>query len=206
MLNNMLTSIGTLTFGQSLLLSGIGMPSRTLGVSASTSGSLSSLFWAVSWATRLEYGRAPGEINEEVRRQILGDEKPIQGRFADTLAPGFEAAKAETGAFFSPTTAPRTLERMTIITARMASSSSTTSIPMPERSKDWPKVQMVGVQATANVLAGQRYKNVSKEIKSYLRGEYGRAPGEINEEVRRQILGDEKGSAGRSRGTPPGWA
>ncbi len=53
-----------------------------------------------------------------------------------------------------------------------------------------PMSQMVGVQATNNVLAGERYKNVSKEVKSYLRGEYGKAPGEVNEDVRKQILGD----------------
>ena len=55
-----------------------------------------------------------------------------------------------------------------------------------------PMSQMVGVQATANVLAGERYKNVSKEIKAYLHGEYGRAPGEINQEIQDKILGDEK--------------
>ena len=55
-----------------------------------------------------------------------------------------------------------------------------------------PMSQMVGVQATANVLAGERYKNVSKEIKAYLHGEYGRAPGEINKEIQEKILGDEK--------------
>ena len=53
-----------------------------------------------------------------------------------------------------------------------------------------PMSQMVGVQATNNVLAGERYKNVSKEVKSYLRGEYGKAPGEVNEDIRKQILGD----------------
>lgn len=55
-----------------------------------------------------------------------------------------------------------------------------------------PMSQMVGVQAAMNVLLGARYKNVSKEIKSYLRGEYGRAPGEINQEVLTKIMGDEK--------------
>lgn len=54
-----------------------------------------------------------------------------------------------------------------------------------------PMSQMVGVQATANVLSGERYKNVSKEIRNYLKGEYGKAPGEINPEVRKKILGDE---------------
>ena len=52
--------------------------------------------------------------------------------------------------------------------------------------------RMVGVQATAHVLAGERYKNVSKEIKAYLHGEYGRAPGEINREIKEKILGDDK--------------
>ena len=60
-----------------------------------------------------------------------------------------------------------------------------------------PMSQMVGVQATANVLAGERYKNVSKEVKSYLMGEYGKAPGKVNEDVKKQILGDEKEIEGR---------
>ncbi len=60
-----------------------------------------------------------------------------------------------------------------------------------------PMSQMVGAQATANVLAGERYKNVSKEVKSYLMGEYGKAPGKINEEVRNKILGDKKPLEGR---------
>ena len=55
-----------------------------------------------------------------------------------------------------------------------------------------PSSQMVGVQAATNVLVGERYKNVSKEIKAYLHGEYGRAPGKVNEELRKKVLGDEK--------------
>ena len=69
-----------------------------------------------------------------------------------------------------------------------------------------PSSQMVGVQATTNVLVGERYKNVSKEIKAYLRGEYGRAPGEVNEELRRKVLGDEKPIEGRFADTlEPGF-
>ncbi len=55
-----------------------------------------------------------------------------------------------------------------------------------------PMSQMVGVQAVNNVLAGQRYQNVSKEVKAYLRGEYGRAPGEVDAALQKQILGDEQ--------------
>lgn len=55
-----------------------------------------------------------------------------------------------------------------------------------------PMSQMVGVQATANVLAGERYKNVSKEVKAYIRGEYGKAPGEIDPALQKKVLGDEQ--------------
>lgn len=55
-----------------------------------------------------------------------------------------------------------------------------------------PMSQMVGVQAASNVLAGERYKNVSKEVKAYIRGEYGKAPGEINPDLVKKVLGDEK--------------
>ena len=55
-----------------------------------------------------------------------------------------------------------------------------------------PSSQMVGVQATQNILLGERYKNVSKEFKAYLRGEYGKAPGKVNEDLRKKVLGDEQ--------------
>ncbi len=59
-----------------------------------------------------------------------------------------------------------------------------------------PMSQMVGVQATANVLFG-KYKNISKEVKSYIKGEYGKAPGKIDDELMKQVLGDEKPFTGR---------
>ena len=60
-----------------------------------------------------------------------------------------------------------------------------------------PTSQMVGVQAVRNVLDGQRYKTVSKEIKAYCRGEYGKTPAPIDAEIQAQILGDEKPLTGR---------
>ncbi|MBP5167306.1 MAG: pyruvate carboxylase subunit B [Oscillospiraceae bacterium] len=59
-----------------------------------------------------------------------------------------------------------------------------------------PMSQMVGVQAVSNVLQG-RYKNISKEIKAYIRGEYGKAPGEIDPALVKQVLGDEQPISGR---------
>ena len=60
-----------------------------------------------------------------------------------------------------------------------------------------PTSQMVGVQAVRNVLDGQRYKTVSKEIKAYCRGEYGRTPAPIDAEIQKSILGGEQPLTGR---------
>ena len=60
-----------------------------------------------------------------------------------------------------------------------------------------PTSQMVGVQAVTNVLQGERYKKVSKEITAYCRGEYGTTPAPINSDIKAKILGDEKEVVGR---------
>ncbi|SFB36565.1 pyruvate carboxylase subunit B [Clostridium frigidicarnis] len=52
-----------------------------------------------------------------------------------------------------------------------------------------PMSQMVGTQATVNVLTSERYKMILKEIKSYCRGEYGNPPGDINPELSIKALG-----------------
>ena len=55
-----------------------------------------------------------------------------------------------------------------------------------------PMSQMVGTQALFNVLAGERYKLVPKEIKDYVRGQYGKAPAPMDPEVKHKIIGDEE--------------
>lgn len=55
-----------------------------------------------------------------------------------------------------------------------------------------PMSQIVGVQSVLNVVFGERYKSVPKETKAYLMGEYGAAPGKIDKELAKKILGDEK--------------
>ncbi|MFZ5942648.1 MAG: sodium-extruding oxaloacetate decarboxylase subunit alpha [Bacillota bacterium] len=54
-----------------------------------------------------------------------------------------------------------------------------------------PSSQIVGAQAVLNILAGERYKMVTNEVKNYMRGQYGQAPGKVNEEIRKKIIGDE---------------
>lgn len=53
-----------------------------------------------------------------------------------------------------------------------------------------PSSQIVGVQAVRNVLDGERYKNVTKETKGMLTGEYGKLPVEPDAKFVKKIIGD----------------
>ncbi len=55
-----------------------------------------------------------------------------------------------------------------------------------------PTSQIVGTQAVMNVISGERYKMVPKESKALLRGEYGKLPAEVNEDVRKKAIGEDK--------------
>ncbi len=55
-----------------------------------------------------------------------------------------------------------------------------------------PTSQMVGTQAVLNVVMGERYKMVPKEIKEYVRGMYGRPSVEIKPEIVEKIIGDQE--------------
>lgn len=54
-----------------------------------------------------------------------------------------------------------------------------------------PTSQIVGTQAVLNVLTGERYKMITKETKGLVRGEYGRTPMPISDEIVKKIIGDE---------------
>lgn len=53
-----------------------------------------------------------------------------------------------------------------------------------------PMSQMVGTQASFNVMTGKRYKMVPNEIKDYLKGLYGKTPVKVDEAFRKSIIGD----------------
>ncbi len=55
-----------------------------------------------------------------------------------------------------------------------------------------PTSQIVGTQAVFNVLTGGRYKTISNEVRDYVKGQYGRSPGPISDEIRTIIIGDEE--------------
>jgi len=55
-----------------------------------------------------------------------------------------------------------------------------------------PTSQIVGTQAVMNVLMGERYKMVPKETRALVKGEYGKTPAPISDEIRKKILGGEE--------------
>ena len=60
-----------------------------------------------------------------------------------------------------------------------------------------PLSQIVGTQAVLNVLSGKRWHIVPDEMKAYLRGRYGQAPGPVSAEILERVLGEEKPISGR---------
>jgi len=55
-----------------------------------------------------------------------------------------------------------------------------------------PTSQLVGVQAVLNVLTGERWKIIPKEVTQYIRGYYGRPPAPIDEAIKQKAIGDEE--------------
>ncbi len=54
-----------------------------------------------------------------------------------------------------------------------------------------PTSQIVGTQAVLNVMMGERYKVIPKEVRDYVRGIYGRSPAPINKQLLAKVLGDD---------------
>ena len=55
-----------------------------------------------------------------------------------------------------------------------------------------PTSQIVGTQATLNVLTGERYKVITTETKNYFLGLYGRAPGQVDRNIMARAVGNEE--------------
>jgi pyruvate carboxylase subunit B len=55
-----------------------------------------------------------------------------------------------------------------------------------------PTSQIVGTQAVYNVLAGERYKTITNEVKRYLQGGYGQAPAAVNADLQKKAVGNEE--------------
>lgn len=70
-------------------------------------------------------------------------------------------------------------------------------VPNVERDLGYPPLltptsQIVGVQAVLNVLTGERYKMVTREVTDYVGGKYGRPPGPVAKELVKKVMGDKE--------------
>ncbi len=69
-----------------------------------------------------------------------------------------------------------------------------------------PTSQLIVIQAVANILARERYKLCSREVKQYARGFYGKPPAPLREEVLKKIVGEEEIISVRPADLlEPGW-
>ncbi len=55
-----------------------------------------------------------------------------------------------------------------------------------------PSSQIVGTQATLNILAGERWKIVPKEVHDLFKGMYGKTPAPMDKEIQKKVLGPEE--------------
>jgi oxaloacetate decarboxylase alpha subunit len=70
-----------------------------------------------------------------------------------------------------------------------------------------PSSQIVGTQATLNVLLGERYKVIPEEVKQYFRGYYGRPPAPMDPVIQKKAIGEEAPITCRPGDLlAPGWA
>jgi pyruvate carboxylase subunit B len=55
-----------------------------------------------------------------------------------------------------------------------------------------PTSQIVGTQAVLNVITGERYKSITNEVKNYFLGQYGAAPGIVDEKIKKLAIADQQ--------------
>ena len=55
-----------------------------------------------------------------------------------------------------------------------------------------PTSQIVGTQAVLNVITGERYKSITNEVKNYFLGQYGAAPGNVDEKIKKLAIADQQ--------------
>ncbi len=69
-----------------------------------------------------------------------------------------------------------------------------------------PSSQIVGTQATLNVMMGERYKVIPEEVKQYIRGYYGKPPAPVKDWLIKKAIGDEQPITVRPADMlSPGW-
>ena len=143
-----------------------------------------------------QYGIDTG-LNEEIINKVNDYFKPIKQKYIDkgTLSPKSMGTDAQALVYKVPGgMLSNMIANLTDMGAMDKFDAALLEIPAVRKDLGYPPLvtplsQMVGNQAVTNVLVGERYKNISNEVKNYFRGEYGISPAPVNKELEEKILG-----------------
>ena len=144
-----------------------GTPHDT-GLDLTKLGELATYFHGV----RKKYAEFESAAANQISTDVLVSQIP--GGMLSNLVAQLRAAKAESQL-------PKVLAEMPSVRADLGYPPLVT-----------PTSQIIGSQSALNVMTGKRYSVVPTETTNYVKGLYGRAPGTINEEVKRKILGKQE--------------
>ena len=137
-------------------------------------------------------------LNEEVINKVNDYFKPVKQKYIDSgrINPKSMATDAQALVYKVPGgMLSNMIANLTDMKAMDKFDAALAEIPAVRKDLGYPPLvtplsQMVGNQAVTNVLLGERYKQVSKEVKNYFKGEYGIAPAPVSQELQTKILGE----------------
>ena len=150
------------------------------------------LFYALQ-----QYGIDSG-LNEDVINKVNDFFKPIKQKYVDsgTINPKSMATDSQALVYKVPGgMLSNMIANLKDMNAMDKFDEALLEIPSVRKDLGYPPLvtplsQMVGNQAVVNVLMGERYKQISKEVQNYFKGEYGIAPGPVSKELQDKILGE----------------
>ena len=139
-------------------------------------------------------------LNEEVINKVNDYFKPVKQKYIDSgrINPKSMGTDAQALVYKVPGgMLSNMIANLTDMHAMDKFDAALAEIPSVRKDMGYPPLvtplsQMVGNQAVTNVLVGERYKNISKEVKAYFKGEYGIAPAPVDAGLEKRIL-DEAG-------------
>ena len=149
------------------------------------------LFYALQ-----QYGADTG-LNEDVINKVNDFFKPVKQKYIDdgTLSPKSMGTDSQALVYKVPGgMLSNMIANLKDMNAMDKFDDALLEIPAVRKDLGYPPLvtplsQMVGNQAVVNVLMGERYKQISNEIKNYFKGEYGHSPAPVSQELQDKILG-----------------
>jgi pyruvate carboxylase subunit B len=128
----------------------------------------------------------PARITTEIREKYAEHATKYTGVNADVLT-----HKIPGGMISNMVAQLKDADRMDLMDAALA------ECPSVEKDLGYPPLltpssQIVGVQAVFNVLAGERYQIITREVRDYIAGKYGRPPGPVSKDLLKKVVGNEE--------------